>query len=43
MTLIKWEAVCTPKRGGLRIRRIKMFNKALVAKMGWFLLEGEKD
>lgn len=44
MTLIKWETVCTMKReGGLGIRRIKMFNKALVEKMGWFLLEGEKD
>lgn len=40
--LIKWDKVCVSKKGGLGIRRLKVFNKALVAKMGWFLLEDEK-
>lgn len=36
--------VCASKKaGGLGIKRLKLFNKALVEKMGWFLLEGEKD
>lgn len=44
MVLVGWEKVFAPKcAGGLGIRRIKLLDKALVAKLGWNFLEGTKD
>lgn len=44
MALVGWEKVCAPKNvGGLGIKRIKLFNKAFAAKLGWNLFKGAKD
>ncbi|KAG7557811.1 Reverse transcriptase domain [Arabidopsis suecica] len=42
MHLLSWKKVCRPKaEGGLGIRGAKLMNKALVAKVGWRLLNDE--
>ncbi|KAK0587703.1 hypothetical protein LWI29_027305 [Acer saccharum] len=38
--LIKWDMVCSPKsRGGLGIKKMKGMNQALLAKVGWWILQ----
>ncbi|CAA7053003.1 unnamed protein product [Microthlaspi erraticum] len=40
--LVNWDKVCSPKEeGGLGIRKISPMNKALLAKIGWRLLNDE--
>ena len=40
--LINWDTVCMPKRcGGLGIKKTKDMNQALLAKVGWRLLQNE--
>jgi len=42
ITLVKWAKLCKPKeKGGLGIKNIKLFNRALLAKWKWRLdIEG---
>lgn len=42
MSLVSWEKVCSSK-GGLGIRKLKPFNRDLISKIGWQLVEGIKE
>lgn len=43
MTLVAWKKVCQPKwEGGFRLRKMKPFNEALLAKLGWRILNNDK-
>ncbi|KAK2642352.1 hypothetical protein Ddye_024115 [Dipteronia dyeriana] len=38
--LVKWDTVCLPKKlGGLGIRKMKLMNQSLLAKIGWRLYQ----
>ena len=41
---IKWETICLPKeKGGLGIKEIRIFNKALLAKWRWNMLQQNSE
>ncbi|GJV16116.1 putative RNA-directed DNA polymerase [Tanacetum coccineum] len=41
---VAWEVVCLPKKeGGLRIRRLDVFNKALISSHIWSILSGKES
>lgn len=42
--LVAWDKVCRPKnKGGLGIKALKTFNKALLAKQLWRAYDTKKD
>ena len=44
ITWVKWEIVCLPKeKGGLGIKDIRTFNKALLGKWRWDMLQQNKE
>ncbi|GLJ36191.1 hypothetical protein SUGI_0726340 [Cryptomeria japonica] len=44
LALVDWDKVCLPKAmGGLGTRKISRFNKALVTKIAWKLLNKDTD
>jgi hypothetical protein len=39
-----WKDLCSPKaEGGLGFREFKIFNQALLAKLGWMLISGHQS
>lgn len=42
--VVSWDKVYQPKNyGGLGIRKIKLFNKSLLIKIGWPIVVGPKN
>lgn len=44
VTLIKWDTIYNPKSlGGLGLRKLQPFNKALIAKIGFNMISLDND